>query len=357
MTGSWRAQALSGVPRIGPRSVREEQSLVTSRDVARAAGVSQATVSRVLNGNAKVDPALRELVEAARRELDYVPNASAKSMRTAKSETIGIVASEILNPYFPRLLDALTREARGRGLSVLLWNDEDPMAPMAQAAVAAGSVDGVVFAAARESTQGVDLLAGRGIPVMLVNRGWRDKPVDQVTSDHEASGYQAADYFLRHGRERIATVFGPRDTFASPAREIGFRRRLDEAGISIAPERWLVGTTSYEHGWAAGMALLAARPLPEAIFCSADVIAFGLLSALGAQGVQVPEEVWVMGNDGLPMSAWQPFDLSTHRQPVEDIARIGMDRLVARMGGAHDDPHRILLPTELIVRGSTAHCA
>ena len=329
--------------------------MVTSRDVARVAGVSQATVSRVLNGIQTVDPQMRARVEDALRVLEYVPNASAKSMRTSKSGVIGVVASEILNPYFPRLLDALTREARSRGHGVMVWNDGDPAAPMAQEAVAAGVVDGVIFAAARESTRGVDLLAARGVPVMLVNRGWPGKPVDQVTSDHERSGYAAADYFLHRGRRRIAAVFGPRDTFASPARETGFRRRLDEEGIEVPPEWWLVGDTSYEHGWAAGKRLLEGRPLPDAVFCSADIIAFGLLGALRADGIRVPEDLWVMGNDGLPMSSWQQFDLTTHRQPIEDMARVGMDLLVARIGGNVEAPERRLIPTELIIRGSTAH--
>ncbi|MHC9297016.1 LacI family DNA-binding transcriptional regulator [Mycobacterium sp. LTG2003] len=332
-----------------------EGAVVTSHDVARAAGVSQATVSRVLNGNERVTPEIRERVQRALADLGYVPNASAKSMRTAKSGAIGIVAADLTNPYFPRLLDALSREARGRGLNVLLWNDDDPEAPMAQAGVAAGSVDAVVFAAARQSTVGVNILADRGFPVMLVNRGWPDSRVDQVTSDHEASGYAAADYYLTRGRTRIAAMFGARDTFASPAREVGFRRRLEESGVTVSPDRWFVGDTSYEHGWACARRILESRPLPDAVFCSADLIAFGAMSAFRAGGVRIPDDMWLMGNDGLPMSAWEPFDLTTHRQPIEDMAREGMDLLVSRIGGAQHEPRRVLLPTELIVRGSTAH--
>ncbi|MBK1787237.1 LacI family DNA-binding transcriptional regulator [Prauserella cavernicola] len=329
--------------------------MVTSRDVAHAAHVSQATVSRVLNGNTRVAPEARERVLRALDELGYVPNASAKAMRTARAGAVGIVASEMLNPYFPRLLDALTREARERDLTVLLWNDDDPAAPMAQAGVKSGAVDAVIFAAAKQETTGVDQLASRGVPVMLVNRADPGNPVDQVTSDHEGSGYAAAAYFLDRGRDDLATVFGPRDTFASPARERGFRRCLAERGVEVATRRWFVGTTSYEHGWASATALLESGTLPSAVFCSADLIAFGVISALRRGGVRVPEDVWVMGNDGLPMSEWDPFDLTTHRQPIEEIAKQGMDRLVARMAGEHGEPRRIMIPTELIVRGSTAH--
>jgi LacI family transcriptional regulator len=101
--------------------------------------------------------------------------------------------------------------------------------------------------------------------------------------------------------------------------------------------------------------LMAAGPLPDALFCSADVIAFGAISAFRSAGVRVPDDLWVMGTDGLPMAAWEPFDLTTYRQPLERIAAAGMDRLVTRMGGEAGPPVQELLPTELIVRGSTAH--
>lgn len=336
-----------------PRVTRSKPA--TSYDVARKAGVSQATVSRVLNGNDRVTPELRDRVLRVLAELEFVPNASAQSIRTSRTNTIGVVASEMLNPFFPRLLDALTRDARQRGLDVLLWNDDDTDAPMAQAGVAAGTVDGVVFAAARESTRGIAALAGRGVPVVIVNRGAPESPVDQVSSDHEATGYAAAGYFVEHGRREIAAVFGPRDTFASPAREAGFRRRLEEADLRVAGSRWLVGETSYEHGQAAARRILEEGPLPDAVYCSADLIAFGAITAFREAGVRIPDDLWVMGNDGLPMAEWAPFDLTTHRQPVELIAARGMDRLVARMAGDAGAPERILLPTELIVRGSTAY--
>jgi LacI family transcriptional regulator len=329
--------------------------MVTSHDVAREAGVSQSTVSRVLNGRQLVSDEARTRVLEALDRLGYVPNASAKSMRTLKAGAIGIVASDLANPYFPRLLDALTKEARTRDLNVIVWNDDDPRAPMAQAGVASRSVDGIIFAAARENTVGVELLADRGFPVVLVNRAWPGSRVDQVTSDHEASGYSAADYFLRRDRVRLAAIFGPRDTFASPARERGFRKRVDEAGVIVPGDRWIVGETTYEHGRDATRRLIDAQQLPEAIFCSADVIAFGAIGALREAGLRVPEDVWVMGNDGLPMSEWQPFDLTTHRQPVESIARSGMDALVSRLSGSTVPPQRIIIPTELIVRGSTDH--
>ncbi len=329
--------------------------MVTSHDVARAVGVSQSTVSRVIRGSGRVSPDVRARVLRAIDELGYVPNAQAKAMRSASSSAIGVVTAELLNPYVPRLLDAITHEARRRGLNILLWNDDDPTAPMAQVGVSSGLVDGVLFTAARESTTGAELLARRGVPVVLANRAPADGPFDSVTTDHDSAGYNAAAYFLQHGHDDIAAIFGPRDTYSSPAREAGFRRRLAEAGLVVPSHRWLVGETSYQHGWESAERLIAAQEVPRALFCSADLIAFGAISALRRHGLRVPDDLWVMGNDGLPMSAWDPFDLTTHRQPIEEIAAGGMAQLISRMSGETGAPVHQRLSTELIVRGSTAH--
>jgi LacI family transcriptional regulator len=329
--------------------------MVTSHQVAKHAGVSQSSVSRVLNGNPKVDERIRKKVLQALEELNYVPNASAKSMRTARSGTIGIVAAEILNPYFPILLDAFTRAARDRGLGVLLWNEDDPDAPTALRSVAARAVDGVVFTAARSNLHALQTLSAQGVPVILANRAPEHISADQVGSDHERTGYEAASYLLERGRTDIAAIFGPRDTFASPARERGFTARLVEADMRVPDERWLIGETSYDHGRASTKKVLSTGQLPSALYCSADIIAFGAMSALREAGVRIPEDIWVMGNDDLPMAAWSMFDLTTFRQPVDEIAAAGLDLLVARIGGATDAPQRMAIPTELVVRGSTAH--
>ena len=329
--------------------------MVTSRDVARAAGVSQATVSRALTGRSRVSPEALESIHRAIDELGYVPSTSAQMMRTSRAGSIGVVASEILNPYFPRLLDALTAQAREHDLGVVLWNDADADSRLALQGFRGGSVDGVIYTAPTTHTTGIDVLAAQGAPVVVVNRSSPALHVDQVTSDHEASGYTAAEYFIAHGRRNIATIFGPRDSFASPLREKGFRRRLEESGIDVPTSQWLIGPTSYEHGWDSAMRIADSPEQPDALFCSADIIAFGALSAFTTLGVRVPEDIWVMGNDGLPMSAWPIFDLTTHRQPIEEIARRGLDRLIQRMGGESSAPVDVRLPTELIVRGSTAH--
>lgn len=327
---------------------------MTSRDVARVAGVSQATVSRVINQPHLVDPATRDRVQAAFDETGYVPNAIAKAMRTSRAGTIGIISSEIQNPFLPLLLDELTRAARLRHVNVVVWNDDDPAAPMATSGVGSGSVDGLLFTAARANSPGIDNLISRGVPVMLCNRASLSSRADVVMSDHYGSGYAAGSYFVAHGRRKLAAIFGPPDSFASPARQAGFRKAVLDGGLDLPDSRVSEGTTSYETGYAGAMRLLDHRDPPDAVFCSSDIIAYGALDALRERGIGIPDDVWVAGIDGLPMSGWKAFDLTTWRQPVQQIAQQAVDVLLDRIGGRRDSLERIALPTELQPRRSTA---
>lgn len=331
--------------------------MVTSRDVARVAGVSQATVSRVLNQPHLVDPKTREKVHNAFHTTGYVPNAIAKAMRTSRAGTIGIISSEIQNPFLPLLLDELTRAARRRDVNVVVWNDDDPLAQMAIAGLGSGTVDGLLFTAARTDSPGVMDLISRGVPVMLCNRASLDAGADVVMSDHYGSGYAVGTYFAGHGHQKVAAIFGPPDTFASPARQAGFRQALADAGVELPDHRVTEGATSYETGYAGAMTLLEQTDPPEAVFCSSDIIAFGALDAFRARGVRVPEDMWVAGIDGLPMSGWKAFDLTTWAQPVEQVAQTAIDVLLDRISGRRDELRKVALPTQLVARQSTAFTA
>lgn len=336
--------------------LRYDSEMVTSRDIARRAGVSQPTVSRVLNGNPTVAPDIRARVLAALEGSGYVPNAQAKAMRTNKSGAIGIITAEIQNPFLPYLVDALTGAAGERDLTTIVWNDPNPGNPMATAGVASGVVDGVLVTAARGDISAVMAIAQRGVPVLLCNRAPENIRMDVVTSDHAGSASGSATYLVEHGRKDIAAVFGPPDTFASPARQRGFRTSLMEYGVELPDHRVFSGPTTYETGYNAVKALMTAG-LPDAVFCSSDIIAYGVLDALREAGVSVPEDVWVCGIDGLPMSNWRAFDLTTHAQDIPHIAAQSIEALAARIGGSRSKPTRLELPTNLVVRGSTAYTA
>jgi LacI family transcriptional regulator len=327
---------------------------MTSRDVAERAGVSQATVSRVLNGNYPVAAETRARVMAALEATGYVLNAQAKAMRTSQSGSIGLVASEIQNPYFPYLLDELTRAASKFNVHSIVWNDDSGDVAIATAGLASGTVDGLIFTTAREGMAGIDALIARGAPIVLCNRAPLDSAADVVMNDHEGSGRGSADYLLGQGRTRIAAIFGSPDTFATPLRERGFMAALKDAGVSIPPQLVQRGRTGYETGRDAALRLLDSGTPFDSLFCSSDVIAFGAIDALRSRGVRIPEDVWVAGIDGLRISSWGAYDLTTHQQNVSEIARRAVGRLLDRVAGESD--HVLdLIPAHLTIRGSTAH--
>lgn len=328
---------------------------LTSKDVASRAGVSQTTVSRVIRGDRYVAPDTRTHVLAVMEEMGYVSNSGARAMRTARSGSIGIVTSEIQNPYFPVLLDELTRAANAAGLHAVVWNDASDESELASKALASGAVDGVIFTTAREGMTGMERLAASGAPVVLCNRAPLNAEADVVMTDHAEAARQAARYLVGHGRRRIAAVYGASNTFASALRRNAFESEIAALGVELPDAMTRQGVTSYEAGHDAVADLLCLGPDVDAVFGSSDVLAFGALEALRAAGCRVPEDVWVMGIDGLHSAEWGIFDLTTMEQDVAAIARDTVATLSARI----DDPtmrRQVRLhPSRLVVRGSTAH--
>jgi LacI family transcriptional regulator len=307
----------------------------------------------VLNNRPNVTPDNRAKVLAALEATGFVLNAQAKAMRTSKSGSIGIVTSEIQNPFLPYLLDELTRAATAMSVNVVVWNDESADARLAVDGMAAGAVDGLIFTAARQGSTGLQGLIDRGAPVVLCNRASLDSEADIVMTDHRACGRLSGEYLVRNGRRRIAAIFGSPDTYASPLREAGFVEALTSAGVDIDPRLVRRGRTGYETGSEAIKELLESGAEIDAVFCSSDIIAYGAMDALKEHGVSVPEDVWVMGIDGLPMSRWRAFDLTTYEQDVTDLAKLTIERLVSRLGGDHAEPTHQLIPPSLAIRSST----
>ena len=326
--------------------------MVTTTELARLAGVSQSTVSRVLTGNPHVSPGTRERVLRALET--HFPEADPKVLAVNRTGNVGVATSDITNPYFPELLESLEENARARGLNLVLWNERDPSLPATTAGVRSGIVDGVLFTnATGASSAAIQRIVDRGTPCVLVNRGLHHLGVDQVTSDNAQIGRLAADYLLDHGRHSIGMVVGPEDTEAVVERRESFLQQLwDRAGVDVRRGAIHRGPPTFETGFAAAGELLEQGV--DSIFCINDLLALGALAGLNRLGVRVPEDVWLVGVDGLPMAAWAGFDLTTIRQPLEEITRRAFELLRERIDESGERPRVETFPGELIVRGSTA---
>ncbi|KQR64175.1 hypothetical protein ASF98_11820 [Arthrobacter sp. Leaf337] len=326
--------------------------MVTSRDVAELAGVSQATVSRVMSSPAKLSPATKARVQAAMETLGYVPHAGAQAMKTRRTNTIGVVVADLTNPFYPEVLDELSRELDAAGFRVVIWNAGGGSHHDALKAIREHAVDGVIFTTATEDSLELQAAIEKNSPIVLINRVVEGLDCDQVTSSNTAGGTAVANYLLAHGKTRVAFIGGAQNASTSRERGRGFLGRMAEQG-HVVPEHFRFdGKFSHDISAQITNRLLARADRPQAIFCANDHMAFGALDALRAHHIQ-PKDCWVIGYDDVDMAAWDSFSLTTVRQPSREMARAGAEMMINRVHTPKHAPRKVNFPCDLIVRGST----
>ncbi len=337
-------------------SVSPSSKTSTSRDVARLAGVSQSTVSRVLQDSGRVQPATREAVLLAIAQLGYLPSQAARSMRTNRTNTIAlVVASLSVNPLFPALLQLLSATLRRHGLRATVWEAENFNEEDARSLVES-PIDGVIVATAVEAATPFLARVAERKPVILVNRTVASPAFDQVTSDNTGGGRAVAAFFCDHGRRRIGLLSAE----GSPAstiqdREAGFTAELLRRGVRLASGDVVrVPHFSYQTGFDATRRLLAQGGPFDALFCVNDIIAIGALDAVRQHGTPVPGRTWMVGYDDIPMCAWECVGLTTVRQPLEAMVESAVDLLRLRLGGDTTARRHVLLPNGIVHRHTTA---
>ena len=329
---------------------------VTSKDIARRLNISQSTVSRALRGDPRVSPATTARILEAARQMDYTPNLAARSLITRRTGTIGLIVSDITNPFYPELLGVLHNEFALAGYRTVLF-DERTDAPLERHVadlVKGAAVDGLVYVSA---TLGMPLPgSGTGrIPVVLVNRHLDGDAVDTVVSDNHGGGRAVAEAMHDLGHRRVALISGPENASTSRDRERGFREGLLARGVELDETLRRVGQFSHHSGYQWGLDLLGSRPRPTAIFAANDLIAFGALDAARRIGIRVPEDLSVVGFDDAPRDPADGPSLTTVRQPLREKGLEAARLLVNVLDEGPADPApRVVLPTELVVRDSTA---
>ena len=349
-------EAAGSPPDLDPERIRTAGP-VTSRDVARLAGVSQATVSRVLHGSAKVAPATRDRVLSVVEATHYQPNAAAASMRTSRSGTIGVVVNRITNPFYPQLLQALGARLEPHGLRMILWDAATgPGERAAIEAIEQKRADGLVFTTATANSSALRHAIERQVPIVLINRVVDDQPCDQVDSANEDTAARIARYFADNGHERVGLITAPTRASTAASRIAGFSQEVANLGLHLDERHVVDGDFSYAGGKAALERMLAAGiDPPTAVFAVNDHSALGALDAAGAAGVAVPEQLWVVGYDDIEMASWDAFQLTTACQPITEMVRVSVELLLARIAVPDAPPVHHRFPGEIVVRRSTAH--
>lgn len=323
-------------------------------DVARLAGVSHQTVSRVLNGHPNVRPVTRERVLEAIRQLDYHPNTSARALVTRRARTIGVISFDT-RLYGPAsTLLAIEHAARAAGYAITLRSIATPDGESVRAAVqalAGQAVDGTIVIAPNDSAaRGLDHLRP-GLPVVAVEAGYGDG-IPVVSVDQAAGARLATEHLLALGHRGVFHVAGPDDWIEARERVEGWRAALSRAGLAAPPI--VRGDWSAESGYRAGLELIGTPGL-TAVFAANDQMALGVMHAFFECGVQVPEDVSVVGFDNIPESAFLTPSLTTVHQDFDELGRRGLKLLVDIMDGdpaPAELPERV--PPSLITRKSSA---
>ena len=322
-------------------------------DVAERAGVSVGTVSRVINSNPRVTPALRARVEAAIAALDYRPNALARSLRRQRTHTLGLVIPDITSPYFAELARWIEAAAARAGYCLILGNSAGSQREeqLYIETLVDRRVDGLILVPSHARRT----LPCFGMPVVVVDRELPD--ADVIVSDNEGGAREVTEYLVGLGHEVIACIGGPRDLPVALQRHAGYvsgaAATLARRGLTPgAYTRW--GSYDYQSGYDLARVLLALAPRPTAIVASSDQQAVGALRACADLGLAVPGDVSVTGFDDIPLAWLVTPRLTTVAQPVEETAARAVERLLARTAEPRLAPRREVLPTIVRVRDSCA---
>lgn len=333
--------------------------MVTIYDVAREAEVSAATVSRVLNGHATVDPTLAARVQTAVDALGYRPNKLARNLRRSRTSLWAVIISDIGNPFFTSLVRGVEDVAQETGYSVVLCNSDEDADKEANyiAAALAEQMAGVIISPSARARQGVESLLAGGTPVVAIDRELRGVAVDAVVVDNEHGAEVATSHLIESGYQRIACITGPRKASTARRRLRGYQQALTAAGRDVDESLVRVADFREQGGYDAMVSLLAETPRPDAVFAANNLMTVGALECLVERGVAVPDEVGVMGFDDIPWATLVRPSLSTVGQPTYQLGRTAAQLLADRIADPSRKPSTTVLRTELHIRDTSVRKA
>jgi LacI family transcriptional regulator len=323
--------------------------------IARRARVSTATVSRTLNQNGAVRPETARRVWRAAEELNYFPNSHARALGSGRSRLLGLIVSDITNPFFPELVRQFESLALERQYDLILTSTDyqtDRMTVCLRRMLER-KVDGVALMTSEMDEGLIEELARRGVPLVFMDVGQVGPRMSHVVMDYANGVRQAVDHVVQLGHRRIAFISGPLTLHSARTRRDAFVERLRHH--SIAPDKKLMreGTHTAEGGLRAMEALLSASRRPTAVVCSNDWTAIGALHAIDAAGLRVPEDLSVVGFDDTPLASYTRPPLTTVRMSAAEIGATACDALFKLIDDKEHEGALLRIRTHLVVRAST----
>ncbi len=331
--------------------------MTSIKDVARRAGVSSATVSRVLADKPHVRSELRERVWQAVEELGYQPSRVARSLRSQQSQIIGLIISDIQNPFFTAIVRAVEDAAHERGFSIFLCNsDEDPEKErMYLDLMRAENVAGIIASPTRETVDSFDNILDAEVPVVEIDRRTLNAETDTVLLNNVEAAYELVSHLIADGHQRIGGVIGVSEATTGRERLQGYLEALADHGIEAAPELKIQVPPREEHGFEATMRLLELSDPPTVVFTGNNLLTIGALKALHRKNLRIPDEVGIAGFDEMEWASLVKPGLTVIEQPTYEIGRTAAELLLKRLEDPSRPPREVTLKGRLIVRQSCAH--
>ena len=332
--------------------------MATVRDVAKLAGVSPITVSRVINNAGYISDETRWRVEEAIRQLGYVPNTLARSLRLRQTNTLALVLTDITNPFWTTVVRGVEDAASDAGFNVILCNTDESEVEQEKYlnVLLQKRVDGVLLVPVRCTRETVQIILNQNVPLVILDRHIPGVEVDSVRCDSVGGGYDLVRLLLAKGHCKIAMLSGPQGVSSADDRVAGYHRALADAGLNLHNELVFYGEFTQASGYSMMKQALAVEPHLSAIFGGNNFITMGAFKAARDAGLCVPEDIAMVGFDDLPVElVIDPF-FTVAAQPAYEMGKQATELLLAHIAG-QDIPQfqEIILPTEIIVRRSSGN--
>lgn len=329
--------------------------MTTMKDVARKAGVSTSTVSHVINKNRFVSVGVREKVELAIRVLNYAPSALARSLKINQTHTIGMLITASSNPFYAEIVRGVEDSCYERGYSLILGNtagDEDRMNRSLETLLQK-RVDGLLLMCTESHLPSADILNRYpSIPTVMMDWAPFEGRGDIIQDNALLGGELATQHLIDSGYTRIACIAGPLDKTPARMRLEGYKNAMEKNGLDVLPGYVVESDFEFQGGYNAMIELLALKTPPQAVFTSNDAMAVGVYHALYQAGLQIPQDMAVMGYDDIELARYLSPPLSTIHQPKNELGELAIDTLIHRLRHPDVSQQTLVLTPELIVRGS-----
>lgn len=332
---------------------------ITLDDVAEKAGVSRATVSRVVNNYPHVSDTVRKRVLNVIDELGYNPNIPARSLASRRTGNIGFVMPNRLHafftdPYFPRLIEGIVHSCNEYDytFSLFIFQTPEMEERLLPRITGGGLVDGIIVQSTGVDDKILEKIARGRVPFVVAGRPLKLNGVSYVDVDNITGAYSAVAHLIRLGRKHIGTITGPLNTAVGSDRLEGYRRALLDRGFSFDETMIISGDFTQQSGYEAARNLLARNPEMDALFVASDTMAVGALQAIREAGKHVPKDISVVGYDDLPPALLADPQLTTIRQPVKRFGIQAMKILKDILDNGPTPPRQVIMQTELVIRKS-----